>query len=174
MMYMLVIKILRKFNLIYYTDKERCRNVKNPFYSNPYIYNPPTRNAYQPRNTGASAFRTQSQINDLMRDIVKPKDQMMTTYQIDTTRALTANYMNVFEESKPAVTCPGNNVKTNYHYSNYPTNKQIIFKNTISKIKSTGNLNPDNVRSTFTTLGFKNKQTKALGLKGKINILIFS
>lgn len=78
--------------------KERNRNVNNPFYSNPYIHNPPPNKISQSRNSGASAFRTQSQINNVMRDIIKPKDQMKTTYQINTSRALTANYMKVFEE----------------------------------------------------------------------------
>ena len=151
--------------------KERNRNVKNPFYSNPYIYDPPPRKIQESRNKGASVFRTQSQLNDVLRDIVKPKDKMMSTYQAETARALTANYMKVFEESKPMITCPDNNVKTNYHYSNHPTSNALLFKKSITKIKSTGNLNPDSARSTFTTLGFK-KQSKAVGLKGRINIIL--
>lgn len=71
------------------------------------------------------------------------------------------------------VTCPESYVKTNYHFSNHPTNSQTSFKAAISKVKSTGNLNPDSHRSTFTTLGFK-KQTKAVGLKGKTILSIFT
>mmetsp|Transcript_18700 Transcript_18700/g.16563 ORF Transcript_18700/g.16563 Transcript_18700/m.16563 type:complete len:89 (+) Transcript_18700:21-287(+) len=65
--------------------KERNRNVKNPFYSNPYIHCPtsPTTTNNRSRNSVAGGFRTQSQVNDIMRDLVKPKGEMTTTYRLE-------------------------------------------------------------------------------------------
>ena len=74
--------------------KERNRNVMNPFYSNPYIHDPykPSKNNTRSRNDARVGFRTQSQVNDVLRDLVKPKGQMTSTYKVETNRGLTANY----------------------------------------------------------------------------------
>jgi hypothetical protein len=99
--------------------KERNRNVKNPFYTNPYIHDPyvPPQKVHKSRNGEIKSFRTQTQVNDMMRDLVRPKDQMRSTYMIECDRALTKK-VPIFANTKPVIRCPGKNVKTNYHFSN--------------------------------------------------------
>ena len=87
--------------------KESFRNNKNPFYSNPYIYTPNVNKRSMPksRNTdiGTGGFMTQTQVNSVMKDLVAPKDQMKTTYKLETDRALTAKYKKLFLPNKPVV-----------------------------------------------------------------------
>lgn len=149
--------------------KERNRNVNTPFYSNPYIHCPykPSKYSDKSRNGAATSFRTQSQVNDILRDLVTPKNQMMTTYNFESGKAWQSNFKKAFSENKPIMTCPNTMIKTNYHFPGklYDTVNESVKRNAKIKAKNymAQNLPPSyQPRSTFTSLGFQgaNRQAK--------------
>jgi len=160
--------------------KERNRNVKNPFYSNPYIHCPydPPKNDARSRNSKAGVFRTQSQMNDLLRDLVKPKDKMTTTYRDESNKAWKSNNKILFSTNKPIMTCPDEMTKTNYHFSNQNYEVAKGNANNKNKVGRKNNmaqtLSPNQKsRSTFSSLGFQTQNLKP-NMKSNITFIRIS
>ncbi|CAI2379336.1 unnamed protein product [Moneuplotes crassus] len=147
--------------------KERNRNVKNPFFSNPYIYCPEKKSTCQKksRNTKAGAFRTTSQINDLMRGFVSSKKEITTTYQDESKKAWKPHHHHEFSDQKPIMICPDSKVKTNYHFPGKNYEIPATQTKSLTRIPGHGALaqtiTPANrPRNTFSSLGFKNMGKK--------------